>query len=104
MQSEASAMKCSMAYRRLGFTLIELLVVIGVIGILLALLIPAVQMARESSRRAACENNLRQIGLGILHFESIHGKFPPGKKWSGPSDDPASFAMAWSSFMLEHIE
>ena len=85
-------------------TLIELLVVIGIIGILTAILIPAVQMARESSRRSACQNNLKQIGLGILHYESIHSKYPPGKKWSGPPNDPGSFAMAWSSFMLEHIE
>jgi len=53
---------------------VELLVVIGVIGILIALLLPAVQMARESSRRTACQNNLKQIGLGILHFESTKGK------------------------------
>jgi len=83
---------------------VEVLVVIGIIGILVALLIPAVQMARESSRRTACRNNLHQIGLGILHFESAHNKYPPGKKWSGPPSDPGSFAMAWSSFMLEHIE
>jgi prepilin-type processing-associated H-X9-DG protein len=84
--------------------LVEVLVVIGIIGILVALLVPAVQMARESSRRTACQNNLKQIGLGILQFESTHGKYPPGKKWSGPPNDPASFAMAWSSFMLGHIE
>jgi len=96
--------KRSFGLCRTGFTLVELLVVIGVIGILMALLIPAVQMARESSRRAACQNNLKQIGLGILHFESVKQKYPPGKKWSGPPSDPSSFAMAWSSFMLEHIE
>ncbi len=90
--------------RHRGFTLVELLVVIAIIGILLALLIPAVQAARESSRRTACQNNLRQIGLGILSFETANGKFPPGKKWSGPPDNPKSFAMAWSSFMLDHIE
>jgi len=87
-----------------GFTLVELLVVIAIIGVLIALLLPAVQAARESSRRAACQNNQRQIGLGILSFESAHKKFPPGKKWSGPPNDPKSFALAWSSFLLEHIE
>lgn len=97
-------MQKSYGCRRPGFTLIEVLVVIGIIGILVALLVPAVQMARESSRRTACQNNLRQIGLGVLHFESTHGKYPPGKKWSGPPSDPSSFSMAWSSFMLEHIE
>jgi prepilin-type N-terminal cleavage/methylation domain-containing protein/prepilin-type processing-associated H-X9-DG protein len=89
---------------RSGLTLIELLVVIAIIGIVLALTIPAVQMARESSRRTACKNNLRQIGLGLQNFESTHRKFPPGKKWSGPSTSPTSFAMAWSALILEHIE
>jgi prepilin-type N-terminal cleavage/methylation domain-containing protein len=94
----------SRGYRKLGFTVVEVLVVIAIIGVLIALLLPAVQAARESSRRTACQNNLRQIGLGILHFESANGKFPPGKKWSGPPKDPKSFTMAWSSFMLDYIE
>jgi prepilin-type N-terminal cleavage/methylation domain-containing protein/prepilin-type processing-associated H-X9-DG protein len=104
MRWEANAVQQSYGYRRPGFTLVEVLVVIGIIGILVALLVPAVQMARESSRRTACQNNLKQIGLGVLHFESVQHKYPPGKKWSGPPSDPGSFAMAWSSFMLEHIE
>src|SRR5262245_10062690 len=87
-----------------GFTLVELLVVIAIIGILLALLIPAVQSARESSRRSACQNNLKQLGVGLLSFESAKKRWPPGKKWSGPTNDPTSFAMAWSSFLLDFIE
>jgi type II secretory pathway pseudopilin PulG len=85
-------------------TLVELLVVIAIVGVLVALIIPAVQMARESSRRTACRNNLRQIGLGIIKFEATHLKYPPGKMWSGPPADPKSFARAWPTFILEYIE
>ena len=66
------------ACTRRGFTLVELLVVITVIGMLMALLLPAVQAAREAARRAQCTNNLKQIGLGILNFESAHKKLPTG--------------------------
>jgi len=61
-----------------GFTLVELLVVVAIIGVLVALLLPAVQAARESARRAACTNNLRQIGLAALNYESSAGSLPPG--------------------------
>src|SRR5262249_39745991 len=55
-----------------GFTLVELLVVIAIIGVLLGLLLPAIQSAREASRRLSCQNNFKPIGLAILNYESVH--------------------------------
>ena len=86
-----------------GFTLVELLVVIAIIGILVAILLPAVQMARESARATQCKNNLRQTGLAILNYESARSAFPPGQKWiSRGREDSVDYA--WSAFLLPYIE
>jgi prepilin-type N-terminal cleavage/methylation domain-containing protein/prepilin-type processing-associated H-X9-DG protein len=79
---------------RTGFTLVELLVVIAIIGILIGMLLPAVQQVREAARRTACINNIRQIGVAALNFESANKKFPEGAWATG---------VAWGNSTLTRL-
>jgi len=93
--------------RRRGFTLVEILVVIGIIGILMALLLPAIQQSRESARQGQCKSQLRQLGLAVMNHHDVHGQFPPG--WTGKSevsqyDVIGPTGWGWSAHLLPFIE
>ena len=96
--------------RRPAFTLVELLVVIAIIGILVALILPAVQAAREASRRAKCSNNLKQLVLAVHNFEGAQSKLPMNRygdyddltTYGGPFEDSRSWS--WLSAILPHLE
>ena len=101
-----------------GFTLVELLVVIAIIGILIGMLLPAVQQVREAARRVACGNNIRQCGLASLNYESAHMQFPPGMNFRGdvaigrtgdpvtprPGNSSRAINIAWSMYILPFME
>jgi len=93
-----------------GFTLVELLVVIAIIGLLIGLLLPAVQAARETARRSSCANNLKQIGLALITYESTKKSLPPSfhdnnRTYQSPGDAANNITLlAWSALILPFLE
>ncbi|WP_422931938.1 DUF1559 domain-containing protein [Singulisphaera sp. PoT] len=87
-----------------GFTLIELLVVVAIIGLLIALILPAVQSAREMARRANCQNNLKQIGLALHGYHDVHGQFPSGLSLEKPAVGFVGPGWAWGERLLGGLE
>lgn len=93
--------------KREAFTLVELLVVIAIIGILVALLLPAIQAAREAARRTQCTNNLKQMALAMHSYSDTHGRMCMGNSFFGPGSYPrydSELAYGWPAFLLPFIE
>jgi len=104
----ASARKCSNRRRRSAFTLVELLVVIAIIGILVALLLPAIQAAREAARRTQCNNNLKNMALALQNYHDVYKTFPTGANTrrilNDPTAIPNNLGMSWMLATAPFIE
>ncbi len=100
----ASSKNHSWRVRRTGFTLVELLVVIAIIGILIGMLLPAVQQVREAARRTECANNVRQNVLAAHNYESAHSSFPPGNFWLQHPDTSNNWGNSYWIAMLPFLE
>jgi prepilin-type N-terminal cleavage/methylation domain-containing protein len=96
-------MSARTATKRNGFTLIELLVVMAIIAILIGLLMPAVQSAREAANRISCANNLKQIGLAMHLYHDQHWKLPPNRRNMGPNGESKE-GQSWAWMILPYLE
>lgn len=98
-------MNAVLLLRRRAFTLVELLVVIAILGILMAVLLPAVQRAREAANRSICTGHLKQIGIALLNYHDVHRSFPPGYLSGVDSaGDDLGPGWGWAAMLLPHIE
>ena len=96
--------RCNSHRSQLGFTLVELLVVIAIIGILVSLLLPAVQSAREAARRIECKNNLKQIGLAVLGYETMQGQLPASGIIDDLDNPQLGPGFSWVCLILPQME
>ncbi len=104
MQSRSCFSRGKVGFGRRGFTLVELLVVIAIIGILIALLLPAVQAAREAARRSQCTDHLKQIGLALQNYHDANRSFPTMTVFGGGATPQPAYHHTWLTAILPFLE